>query len=319
MSGFTFDRHKALIALIAAGMVAGIGLVTSVDALASMLKGLIAAAVVVNPGNVVEIRSWLPYAIIVVAGLGAFFVVIGIGSTLFAIRSLRSGKHDKGMQRSRELNRGLLAALREIVEKLYSAENYPEYVFDEIEYVMEFDQDGTGVVSRREQMRANSRPIPFWTQGIFADPEADAVEEFGDLAFVATQSTGKGKIVPVPITDEPRTKRIALFCLPSIDAAEPDARAIATTFKWPGLGKKLLLAREMDWAWTVKPVNKFEAAFYFHPTLTPIDCDTIGLVPAGGRLERATNAKGWPGWKYSCDNAKADRFKYAFQFRRPTA
>lgn len=303
-------------------MIGAIGLLASVDGLAVRLEQILLKNVRVTNANELAIEQWVPYSIVAFLAIASLMLLVGTAFTIIAITNLKSNleaaKENQRRAPAQDLIKGLLNANREIVDKLYTAEDYPEYLFEEAVYIVEIGDAGNGKVMRRERLRARSASVSFWTQGMFVDPEADGVDNFADITFTAVQVGGIGKVVPLPVADDPRGKRVALFHLPKIEAGESEPRTVETKYEWPGLMKKLVQTGAADWSWTLwsaEPVKRFEAGFYFHPNIGQVECSQTGLIPKGAKLELAKNAQGWVGWRYTCDHARADRFKYSFEFR----
>ncbi|MFM8532606.1 MAG: hypothetical protein ACKOEC_03285 [Acidimicrobiia bacterium] len=310
MAPWYTDRRTVLIALVSS-VIAAIGVASSLDGLANSAERALLGIVNLDNG-VVRIDWWAPYALVLLVAVAAIALVVGLALTVIAVRSARPSQ---ALARAQDVIKGLLNANREIVDKLYTAEDYPKFVVEEMRCTMRIDRSGVAVVTRSERIRAEQAPVTFWTLGISVDAEANGAESFHDIKFASRQTTGSGKVVHLPVRDDLREKRVAVFPLPKLDATETEPRTIETSYRWPGLMNRLFLNGEAEWFWTlgaVRPVKLFYAAFYFEPSHGAIDCDLNGIVPKNGRLERSTDENGWSGWTYQCENAMADKARYAF-------
>ena len=182
-------------------------------------------------------------------------------------------------------------------------------------------KNGDTSITREDHVRADGRPLRYWSQQIIGKPDStpiDFVEQLGYEVDDVNGSTMGHGVVYLVLDNSRVSKEIAVFHLPEIDPSETAARVIKTKFTWPQFSTKLIKTKTEDWGWVLKSrqnVALFELTVGYDKSLGTIGCTVLSAQPTGSQLMPLTTAVS-NGYKYTVPNSPANGFKHELRFMR---
>lgn len=164
-----------------------------------------------------------------------------------------------------------IESLGSIVRRMYAAYESPRYRIVEAQYEVYVEDDySLREVKTLEIEVIGNAPLHFKESRVFADPLAAEAEDLDDINF-KVEALGNHDVRCVPILNDPKEKKAAIFFLPRIKRGD-GSRKIRVSYRW---SKGMLGLRdegEDTWAKTFESnesVGRAEFKFHIDKKLNP--------------------------------------------------
>jgi type III secretory pathway component EscS len=208
--------------------------------------------------------------------------------------------------------------LRKIVRKLYPAQESPPYRLDRADYRITVEENGDVRIRREEHIRATTPdPLHYFTVWIHADDGASRVESFEEINFRA-EDVGPNEAMHLPLEDNPRKKKVAVFLLPRAQETEETPRKIITTYEWPSYMWGLSEKGQDEWTYgfkrSVEAVDEIRFTFDVHEALGRIGVEYLGPPLANDFITDREHVPGdYQRVSLSASEAPGSDFEYPFR------
>ena len=178
------------------------------------------------------------------------------------------------------------------------------------------EADGTTSVKRLYVLACPRERAYFFPFYIVADEESDAIEGFEFLGISAHDISTGQELAYIPIDDEPRLKRFAIF----FEAIFPgQEKRIELKYKWPGLMKQVLARGSTEFWWLYNVASEGSTTdvnyqWLFKPGFPPVIVHLIGDHHGSAKLSSFVSEEGVH-WLYEAKMQTNDKM-YAVMIKR---
>ena len=210
----------------------------------------------------------------------------------------------------------------QIVEQTYKEHKRtkPGYVCEKVAITYLIGKNGDGTITENRILRASGDPVHYWEYRTRTEEDSPPAKFLRDIGFRLTEKNPKCRAVYLPLVNNLREKKVAIFHLPRMEPEEPEPREIEIKNTWPKLFQPLLLKNKDTCTHELNSkgvVGLFELTIYHDPDLGDIECELVSQPPAGEfKLLNTESQSGWPGWRFAVENAPADRFLYRLALKK---
>lgn len=211
----------------------------------------------------------------------------------------------------------ITANTNKFINQFYG-ENIPPLDFTKIYYNCFVEANGDSRVTQKITFRAIDDKAHFWTFWIDADDDSPAVDSISELKLFVKSEGPNSDVAVIPLSNDGRKKRIAIFFIPGIPPNEE--RTIEIEFQWPGFMNQLRKQNSSDFYWGFKAVGRQETdvcvRIYLDKAFGQVNCQNIGAHIAPRFLKRVQWGEKGIYWEYA--NPAENIANKEFRFRLET-
>lgn len=210
-------------------------------------------------GVTVHLKPWFALCTLLLLVLALFGLALWARSKMALEDPAEARERKERLERIAHLDHALrtaMASASRIKNQLMPTKLKPKRQLLKMENTYVIRKNFDTEVTRCFQIKAVQSPIHFW--GCIIEVSDAACQPMAHLEAIDFEvkdehkSQGPTDVVYLPLRNDPFSKEVLVYFLPQIDPAEPSPRAVAVTYRWPGMCNELRDKRRDEWGWIVE-------------------------------------------------------------------